>query len=109
MTGFGFSDRARSYAVSHVHVIALYEPVTGEILHLHVITTVEGAKPPAEAEAVDEARTRARRWLPNVSDLAAVVSTDRAHAERPHRIDPDRRAFIALPLEHDDRLPTKSS
>ena len=83
--------------VDHVQVVALYDPDTGRILHLHMITTLSGAERYAEADAIAEARTRAARRHENAETLAVALSNDAQHGLHPHSIDPVTRAFVRLP------------
>ena len=44
MIGFGSSADAKPLA-EHVQVVALYDPASGDIAHLHMVTTLGDAEP----------------------------------------------------------------
>ncbi len=96
MIGFGMSARKHILSVEHVQVVALYDPNSGRIKHLHMVTTLSGATPVTQEEAIAEATTRACRRNPNLEDLAVALSNNVEHGRRPHRIDPDTKAFVPL-------------
>jgi hypothetical protein len=90
-----------------VQVVALYEPGTGDILHLHVVKVFRGGRPVSEQEAVETAHSEAARIGHDVTRLRAKVSTNSIHLAAPHRINVDTGEFVAAPsLEPDiGRLP----
>jgi hypothetical protein len=96
MIGFGMSAGKHSASVEHIQVVALYDPQNGRIKHLHMVTTLSGAAPPSEQEAIAEARTRASRRNPTVEELAVALSNDPDHGRRPHCIDLKTKAFVPL-------------
>lgn len=98
MVGLGMAANTRIPSVEQVQVVALYDS-SGAIKHLHMVTTLSGATPPTQEEAVAEAKTRARRHNPNVDDLAIALSNDIEHGRRPHRIDTNTNTFVLLPGE----------
>jgi hypothetical protein len=97
MIGFGFSGQMKALSVAHVQVVALYDPKNGTIKHLHTVTTMSGAKPLSQEEAIAEAKQRAARRYSNIEDLAVALSNDAEHGHRPHRIDIDTKAFVPMP------------
>ncbi len=88
----------RPQKVADVKVVALYEPQTGTIVHTHTVTTLAGGRTVTDKEAFDAAHKHATRLGHDVAKLKATASADRAHAVRPHRIDPATGAFVALPM-----------
>jgi hypothetical protein len=97
MIGLGMSAGKNIPAVEHVQVVALYDPNSGRIVHLHMVTTLSGATPLTQEEALAEAKTRACRRNPNLEGLAVALSNDAEHGRRPHSIDPQTKAFVPLP------------
>jgi len=89
----------RALAVAQVQVVALYDPKTGAIRHVHLVTTLAGAQPLTESDVVAEARRRASRGHQNADRLSAALSNDAEHGHRPHRIDPKTRRFVPLVAE----------
>jgi hypothetical protein len=83
-------------AEEHVQVVAFYDPGSGKILHLHMVTTFGGIAPLTEDEAIAEAKAQARRRNPEVDRLAIALSNDAEHGRFPHSIDPNTRAFVPL-------------
>jgi hypothetical protein len=98
MIGLGMSSAGNVPTVDHVQVVALYDPATGKIRHLHMISTLTGAKPPAEADAIAEAKARAARHA-GADKLEAALSNDPQHALQPHSIDPATKAFVPIPAD----------
>jgi len=68
--------------------VALYDPKDGTIKHMHVVSTMRGAKPAPQEEAIAEAKQRASQRHPR------ALSNDAEHAHRSHRINPKTKAFI---------------
>jgi hypothetical protein len=97
MIGFGMSGGKQVLSVEHVQVVALYEPESGKIRHVHMVTTLAGAARVTEEEAVAEAVRRAGRRHPNAKELAVALSNDADHGYRPHCIDPKTKAFVLMP------------
>lgn len=97
MMGFGMAGGNQVLSVEHVQVVALYEPDSGTIRHLHMVTTLTGAARVTQEEAVAEAVKRAGRRHPNARELAVALSNDPNHGYRPHCIDPKTKAFVAMP------------
>jgi hypothetical protein len=96
MIGFGMSAGKNTFEVEHVHVVALYDPDSGRIMHLHMVTTLSGATPVTPEEAITEAKTLACRRNPKIEGLAVALSNDPEHGRRPHCIDPKTKAFVLL-------------
>jgi hypothetical protein len=95
--GSGSSNLTKVLSVAHVQVVALYYPKTGTIRHLHMVTTMSGARPLTQEEAIAEAKQRASLRHGNVEELAIALSNDAEHGHRPHRIDIKTKAFVPLP------------
>jgi hypothetical protein len=96
MIGFGSSGGAKAFSIAHVQVVALYDPKDGTIKHVHVVSTMSGAKPVSQEEAIAEAKQRASLRHRNVEHLAIALSNDAEHAHRSHRIDLKTKAFVPL-------------
>lgn len=96
MIGSGMSSSANTFAAQHVHVVALYDAVSGEIKHLHTVTTVGNGTPLTQTEAVAQAKSYAARRRLNVDQLEVALSEDANHGLTPHQIDPATRAFTPM-------------
>ena len=96
MIGFGSSGGAKSFSVTHVQVVALYDPKDGRIKHMHVVSSMSGAKPVSQEEAIAQAKERASKRHENVEHLAIALSNDGEHANRSYRIDLKTKAFVPL-------------
>jgi len=96
MIGFGFA-KGQELSVEHVLIVAFYEPDSGEIRHIHTVTTIRGAKRATQDEAIAEGRQSAARHHKTVDALGIALSEDAAHSRTPHRIDPKTKAFIPVP------------
>ncbi|MGA2688676.1 MAG: hypothetical protein ABSE85_11470 [Candidatus Korobacteraceae bacterium] len=88
----------RSREVADVKVVALYEPDTGNVVHMHTVVAFKGGRILSEKEAIEEAYKQAGRLSQDLSTLKTKVSSNYAHALRPHRIDPKSGDFISLAL-----------
>lgn len=95
MIGIGMAS-GRAISVANVQVVALYDRKSGAIKHVHTVTTLAGATPLSESEAVAEARRHAAGRLKNADRLAVAVSSDAQHGRQPHRIDPKTKRFVPL-------------
>lgn len=96
MIGFGSSGGAKDFSVTHVQVVALYDPNDGAIKHMHVVSSISGAKPVSQEEAIAEAKKRASHRHANVEHLAVALSNEAEHAHRSYRIDLKTKAFVPL-------------
>ncbi len=96
MMGFGTAGGKQALSVEHVQVVALYEADSGQIRHVHMVTTLEGAPRVTEEEAIAEAVMRAARRHPNARELAVALSNDPSHGYQPHSIDPATKAFVPM-------------
>jgi hypothetical protein len=77
-------------------VVALYDRETGTVLHLHTVHMHEGAREVSESEAIEQAQRNARALGHGADRLGIAVSTDVAHGELPHRVDPATGAFQSI-------------
>ena len=78
-------------------LVAVYEPDSGTILHLHTVVVFEGGRPVSDDEATEAARAEAER-LGHKGDLGIKLSTNPQHGELPHRIDPSTGEFVPIEL-----------
>jgi len=67
---------------------------TGKIAHVHSVTVFEGGRAVTEKEAVDTAKSLAKRAGRPIAELAVKVSKDLSHAHRPHHIDAKSGEFV---------------
>lgn len=74
-------------------VVALYDLESGGVLHVHTVHVHEGAREVSESEAIQQARRHAQTLGHEPDRLGAAVSTDAAHGELPHRVDPATGTF----------------
>ena len=101
MIGLGMSAGKNNPSVEHVQVVALYDPDSGRIKHLHMVTTLSGATPVTQEDAIAEAKRLACRRIPNIESLAVALSNDVEHGRLPHCIDSKTKAFV--PLRDDEK------
>ena len=85
--------------ISHIHVVAVYDPNDGRIAHLHTVTVFEGGRVVSEKEAVSAAMALAQKAGHPVERLEAKVSNDAAHGKTPHRIDAKTGDFVQISPE----------
>ena len=86
----------RAPAVVSTIVVALYDPDSGRIGHVHAVHQHEGASEVGEATAVERAQHHARQLGHDVERLRHAVSSDPEHGSTPHRIDVESGEFIPL-------------
>jgi hypothetical protein len=79
-------------------VVALHEPDSGRVVHLHTVHLHEGAREVSQSEAIDEARRNAQTLGHAPDRLGVAVSTDAAHGQLPHRIAPATGGFEPLDM-----------
>jgi hypothetical protein len=106
--GFGLAAGMKIISVEHVQVVALYDPESGKIVHLHTVTTLTGGTPPTHEAAIAEAKLRATRRNRNIDGLAVALSNDAEHGRLPHRIDPKTKVFVPIPGSRETLPPVKS-
>ena len=78
-------------------VIALYDPASGQIQHVHTVHRHEGAPPSSAETVIEDARRSARLLGLDTSQLTAAVSSNMDHGRLRHRIDVVSGQFIAEP------------
>ena len=91
-----YSSGGKTPKIMDTHVVALYHPTTGKIAHVHSITVFEGARAVSEQQAVETAKSIARKCSVPVEGLEAKLSKDPNHARKPHRIDLKSGQFVPL-------------
>jgi len=85
--------------ISDIHVVAVYDPESGRIAHLHTVTVFEGGRSVSEKEAVSAAMTFAQKAGHQVQRFKTKVSKDARHGKSPHRIDVRSGDFVAVSPE----------
>ena len=79
-------------------VVALYEPDSGRVVHLHTVHMHEGSREVDQSEAIEQAQRHAQTLGHEPDRLRIAVSTDAAHGQLPHRIDPATGRFEPLDM-----------
>jgi hypothetical protein len=87
-----------AHEIAELKIVALYQPDSGKVMHVHVVTMFKGGRSVSEQEAVDAAYKHAARLGHVVTELKSKVSSDHLHASRPHWVDPRTSEFVPLPL-----------
>src|SRR5262245_53658909 len=82
--------------VADVHVVALYQPSSGKIVYVHSVTVFEGARAVSEQEAVETARSLARKAGHAVQKLEVKPSKDVTHGSKRYHIDVSSGKFIPV-------------
>jgi hypothetical protein len=80
--------------VTGVRIVALYEPDSGKILHVHTVTMFQGGREVTVSEAIEAALEHASRIGHMVERLQTKVSSNHEHSRRPHRIDLQTGEFV---------------
>jgi hypothetical protein len=91
------TNGGRAPEVSDIHVVALYDPTTGKIAHVHTVTIFKGGRAVNERAAIEAAVAQAAKAGHQTDRLKVKVSKDPSHARSPHRIDVKTGEFVALP------------
>lgn len=89
----------KKLSIDHVQVVAFYDRKTGNIRHVHTVTTVGGAKRVSKEQALAEAKEYAARHHKSVESFGVAFSEEAEHAHRPHKIDLDTKAFVPVDRE----------
>lgn len=97
MSKLHIQSAGRIREVVDVKVVALYEPSTGSIVHMHTEVAFKGGRIATEKEAIERAHKSATRQGHDTGKLKVKVSLNPSHAMRPHRIDLSSGNFVALP------------
>jgi len=85
-------------SVTDVQVIALYDAATGDIVHTHSVTVLEGGRMISERDAVEAAKTAARRAGHSVEALEVKTSKNPEHGLTPYRIDVRSGEFVPIEM-----------
>jgi hypothetical protein len=93
-----FSNGGTVPKVADTHVVALYHPVSGKILHMHSVTVFEGGRAVSQEEAIETAKKLASKTGLKIAGLEVKLSKDLNHARKPHRIDVKSGEFVAVPM-----------
>lgn len=96
MDSQGIAGGGEAPRVSDVRVVALYDPQTGRIAHVHTVTVFEGGREVSEREAIETAKGQAERMGHRVEGLEVKVSRDPVHGRSPHRIDTASGEIVAV-------------
>ena len=83
-----------AHEIAELKIVALYQPDSGKVMHVHVVTMFKGGRSVSEQEAVDAAYKHAARLGHVVTELKSKVSSDHLHASRPHWVDPRTSEFV---------------
>jgi hypothetical protein len=79
-----------------------YDPVNGEIMHVHFVTTLEGGEVPSEDSIRETTLEHARtlfRGPPRQTVETVFVEPDELRPHTMYRIDRQTTKLIAMPLE----------
>jgi hypothetical protein len=75
-------------------VVALYDPQSGMIAHMHTVTMFKGGRLVSESEAIETAHKEAASYGHRVAELKTKVSSNYAHCRHCNRIDPETGEFL---------------
>ena len=79
-------------------VVALYDPQSGYVKHMHTVMMFKGGRVVSEEEAVDTAHKQAASCGHSVAQLKTTVSSNYEHAKHCNRIDPETGEFVYAPV-----------
>lgn len=82
--------------VTATWVVALHDPDTGRIHHVHTVQMHEGARHVSRDEALEQAHRHARALGHDVGCLRTATSTNPDHGLLPHRVDARTGEFVAI-------------
>ncbi|MBN3898877.1 MAG: hypothetical protein HWQ41_27475 [Nostoc sp. NOS(2021)] len=82
--------------ISDVRVVALYDPGTGRIAHVHTITTLKAGRVLNEKEVIESALAHATKAGCQTDQLQVKLSNNPTHGHLPHKIDIKTQEFVAL-------------
>jgi DNA-binding protein len=78
--------------------VAFILPINGTIKFKHIVKVFAGGRAVSEQEAVDVARSYAKRFSIDVTPLKMIVTTDVEHDARAQRMDVKTGEFISSRL-----------
>lgn len=90
----------RVFDLAQQIVVALYEPHSGNIVHMHTVTMFKGGRVVSEKEAVDTAHKEAASRGHALAGLKTKVSSNYEHAQHCNRVDPDTGEFVRTALSY---------
>jgi hypothetical protein len=90
---FSAGDAPKSVSTT---VVALYDPASGRIHHVHTVHRHEGGEELSESAVIAQAQRHAKQLGHDVDHLNAKVSSRAEYGHVPHRIDLRTGAFVAL-------------
>lgn len=82
--------------VLDVHVVAVFEPDTGRIVHVHMVTVFKGGRSVSETEAIETALARAKKAGHSTELLKTKTSKNPLHGRIPHKIDIKTGGFVPI-------------
>lgn len=83
--------------VSATHIVALYDPTNGRVVHLHQVVVFEGGKSISQEDAQREIIDKARRRGHDVDRLEVLYVGDRLPGKGGHfRVDIASKRLIPL-------------
>lgn len=91
-----FFVAGKSAKVISTQVVALYDPQSGQIRHVHAVHVHQGGRNVPDSEAIEEAHDHARRLGHDTRRLKVKVSNRSEHAHLPHRIDTLTDEFVPI-------------
>lgn len=83
--------------IDDVHVILLYDPESGRVIHLHKVTVFKGGQGKSEQEAIEAALAQAAKVGHSIERLNVKVWKNPAYAHAPQRVDLSTGDVIAPP------------
>ena|SRR5215203_4014315 len=94
MSGLRFDSAGRTPPITGATMVALYDPDTGEIFHVHTIIIHEGGQDVPEQEAVERAYSRAKEQGKRTDRVAVKVSSSWEGDDMPVRVDLRTGEFV---------------
>jgi hypothetical protein len=85
--------------ISDVHVVAVFEPGTGKVVHVHSVTVFKGGRSVSEGETIQAALARAAEAGHNTETLKTKLSKNPVHGQLSHKIDTKTGEFVPLTVD----------
>jgi len=82
--------------VDRESAVVIYEPRTGQILHLHYVATMKGGSHPDQKTQERDALEQLSHAQPDAKKATAILHVDAAEIEpgRVYKVDPKRRRLV---------------
>src|SRR5437660_467534 len=99
MTAHFMGNGGNAPKVSATHLVAVYDPADGRVVHMHHVLVMEGGKPVSAEQAEKEAVEHVKRRGRDAGSLRTLLAERHLHSHRGlFRVDVANQKLV--PMEH---------